>query len=253
MDSAPPTSSPALVVSLHDAHPGSLGRIRDQVEALYRWGVDHTSILVVPEWHHGPPTAKNAGAVEQFTQWQADGHELVLHGYYHDRQGQVTTAGNLFWTKLYTNSEAEFLDLERELAAERIRKGRALFGRLGWRCDGFIAPAWLMARHVPATLRNQHFAYTNTLRSFHNFARSREVATQSLCWSTRALWRRQCSVGWNAHLLNRLLRQRPELLRISLHPDDLTYPPIARQVEDCLKRALQSGYKPTTYAEYAEG
>lgn len=267
----PPTPSrsarpPALVVSLHDAHPGSIERLRGQLCALRKWGVAQTSILVVPNWHHGPPTADDARTVELANEWQAGGHELVLHGHFHDRVGQATTAGNVFWTKFYTSSEAEFLDLAEEEAAARISTGQKLFDQLNWTCQGFIAPAWLMAPHVPATLRALGFSYTNTLRTFQPLGDARGSAgqtlptlpvlpaplpTQSLCWSTRAAWRRSCSLAWNAHLLKRLLREGPPLLRLSLHPDDLTFPALRQQIERGVKTALQSGYEPTTYAEYA--
>ncbi|MEM1057981.1 MAG: polysaccharide deacetylase family protein [Verrucomicrobiota bacterium] len=253
MDS--PSSPPALVVSLHDAHPGSIERIRGQLCALRKWGVERTSILMVPEWHHGAPTPQDPRTVELATGWQREGHELVLHGYFHDRVGLATTAGNLFWTRLYTNQEAEFLDLTEAEAAARLKKGRALFGELGWAGPGFIAPAWLMAPHLPATLRQLGFAYTNTLRHFLPLGGPGDAPepSQSLCWSTRASWRRTCSLAWNARLLERLLRARPPLLRISLHPDDLTFAPIREQIERSVKRALQSGYKPTSYADYAAG
>ncbi len=269
-----PTSSsaPALVVSLHDAHPGSIERIRGQLCALKKWGVETTSILMVPEFHHGTPTAEDARTVDLATGWQTDGHELVLHGYYHDRVGQATTAGNVFWTKFYTSSEAEFLDFEKKEAASRVTKGRELFDQLNWTCDGFIAPAWLMAPHVPAMLQAVGFTYTNTLKTLQPLAVDGEVQhpranlglfneetvpaplfTQSLCWSTRAAWRRSCSLAWNAYLLKKLLRERPPLLRISLHPDDLTFPPIREQIEQSVKTALQSGYRATSYRQYVAG
>lgn len=257
MSESPTSSAPALVVSLHDAHPGSIERIRGQLCALKKWGVETTSILMVPEWHHGTPTAEDARTVELATGWQRDGHELVLHGYFHDRVGQATTAGNFFWTKFYTNSEAEFLDFIEQEAEARVKKGRELFGQLNWTCDGFIAPAWLMAPHVPAMLQRLGFAFTNTLKTFQPLEGVNEVPaplfTQSLCWSTRAAWRRSCSLAWNAHLLKKLLRERPPLLRISLHPDDLTFPPIREQIEHCVKTTLQSGYRATSYRQYVAG
>jgi hypothetical protein len=235
-----------LVVSLHDLHPGSLGAIAEQRRLLAEWGVARRSVLVVPQFHHGARFEEMGGEVRA---WQGEGDEMVLHGYYHDLLDQGEKVANLFWTRLYTNGEAEFLDLSRAEARLRLERGRRELEKEGLEVRGFIAPAWLMASYLPVMLAEMGFAHTTTVSHFFSLKRGRTISSQSLCWSTRAAWRRACSLGWNRHLLGRSLENR--LLRISLHPDDLTHVAIRKQIERSVKTALDAGFQAVTYAEYA--
>ena len=244
--------TPRLVVSLHDLHPGSRERIAAQREALASWGVARRSLLVVPEFHHGP-ASDGAEAAAWVRRWQEEGDEVVLHGFYHDRLGREDRLANLFWTRFYTNGEAEFLDLPGAEARRRLEEGKRRFAEAGFAVKGFIAPAWLMAPGLTGLLAELGFAHTTTLRQFLNLATGTATDAQSLCWSTRADWRRGASLAWNHFLCARLLRERGPLLRISLHPDDLRHAAIRQQIERCVKSALDAGYKPVTYADYAAG
>jgi len=240
----------ALVVSLHDVHPGSRERIATQRKALSAWGVPRRSLLVVPEFHHGPP-ADEPGHATWLRECRDQGDEIVLHGYFHDRKGQGESLRNLFWTRFYTNREAEFLDLPPNEARARIERGHNRLVAAGLAPSGFIAPAWLMAPGLPALLAEMGFGYTNTLGTFLDLARNRTIATQSLCWSTRSAWRRTVSLGWNRLLFRRL--RGKSLLRVSLHPDDLAYVAIRKQIERIVKTALDAGYEPITYADHVAG
>jgi hypothetical protein len=252
------TAQRSLVVSLHDAHPGSCQWIGRQVEALADWGVPTTSILVVPRWHEDPtinfePFGGDRGFIDRVTAWQRAGHELVLHGYYHRRVGPQArdTLANVFWTRLYTNNEAEFLDLPENEAKARIADGLRLFASLGWKASGFIAPAWLMASYLPNLLQTMGFHYTNRLRDFQPLQNATQpIASQSLCWSTRAGWRRVLSQIWNPCLFRRLSAKMC-LLRFSLHPNDFCHKSIRSQIHSLVQAALQAGYRPTTYHSIA--
>jgi predicted deacetylase len=240
----------ALVVSLHDAHPGSRAAIEEQIAFLAERGVAQTSILIVPEFHHGLPTGADPGFCQAATQWQAAGHELVLHGYFHDRLGAPReTLATLFWTRLYTNREAEFLDLPPAAARERLQRGLAFFAKQGWTARGFIAPAWLMTRTLPDLLRELGFTYTNRLGDLIPLAPDRKIIpAQSLCYSTRSAWRRFASAAWNRQLYGWV--REGELVRLSLHPRDLEFPLLRRQIDQVVRASLKRGFEPTTYADY---
>ena len=259
----------SLIVSLHDAHPGSRGQIAEQVAFLGTYGVTCSSILVVPEFHHGASAGGDGEFWDAVSAWQGAGHELVLHGYYHDRaESPRETLSTVFWTRLYTNREAEFLDLPREVARDRLARGHKLFESLGWRARGFVAPAWLMAAWVPGILAEMGFAYTTTLREIVPLTAGTNLAaaptdgqagtpvavppmlivSQSLCYSTRASWRRFASSVWNKHLFGRL--RETNLIRLSLHPRDLEFPLLRRQIDQILRAAFKSGFEPTTYGDH---
>lgn len=240
-----------LIVSLHDAHPGSHTAIAEQVAFLKNYGVHCSSILVVPEFHHRGSVLQDKAFCGAVSEWQALGHEIVLHGFFHDRQeSPPEKLSTVFWTRLYTNREAEFLDLPRETARLRLERGRALFGSLGWNAKGFVAPAWLMAGGLPNLLAELGFAYTTRLREIIPLlpGLNRLHASQSLCYSTRSGWRRLASALWNKYLYGRL--RETDLVRLSLHPRDLEFPLMRRQIDQILRASFKRGFEPTTYADY---
>jgi predicted deacetylase len=245
------TTAKTLIVSLHDVHPGSQAAIAEQIAFLAERGVGATSLLVVPDFHHAAPVAKHSGFCEAVSAWQNDGHEIVLHGYFHDRrESPRENLATLFWTRLYTNREAEFLDLPLDEARVRLRRGRELFAERGWRTPGFIAPAWLMAPRLPALLTELGFTYTNRLRDIVRLSRRGAVSipAQSLCYSTRAGWRRLASAVWNKQLFGKLCETN--LIRLSLHPRDLEFPLLRRQIDQIVRASLKRGFEPSTYADY---
>jgi len=248
------TESPAqksLIVSLHDAHPGSHAQIAEQVALLAGYGITRSSILVVPEFHHGGSLLQDKAFCAAVSGWQAQGHEIVLHGYFHDRrESPPENLATLFWTRLYTNREAEFLDLPRGTARLRLERGRALFESLGWRATGFVAPAWLMAGGLTNLLAEMGFAYTTLVNGIVPLlpGLNRVKSSQSLCYSTRAAWRRVASGVWNKYLYGRL--RDTDLVRLSLHPRDLEFPLMRRQIDQILRASLKRGFQPTTYGDY---
>jgi len=247
------TASPAksLIVSLHDAHPGSHAAIAEQVAFLAGYGITRSSILVVPEFHHRGSVLQDKDFCSAVSDWQKQGHEIVLHGYFHDRQeSPPEKLSTLFWTRLYTNREAEFLDLPRETARLRLERGLALFKSQGWNTRGFVAPAWLMADGLTNLLAEMNFAYTTRVGEIIPLlpGLNQIKSSRSLCYSTRAGWRRFVSGVWNKHLYGRL--RETDLVRLSLHPRDLEFPLMRRQIDQILRASLKRGFQPTTYGDY---
>jgi predicted deacetylase len=245
------SATKSLIVSLHDAHPGSHAAVAEQIAFLAQYGIDRSSILVVPEFHHRGSMLQDKSFCDAVTAWQGRGNEIVLHGYFHDRrESPPEKFSTVFWTRLYTNREAEFLDLPTATARLRLERGRSLFASQGWRTAGFIAPAWLMAPGLTSLLAELGFAYTTRLREVIPLLPgiNRPVASQSLCYSTRASWRRLASGIWNKYLYGRL--RDTNLIRLSLHPCDLEFPLMRRQIDQILRASLKRGFQPTTYGDY---
>jgi predicted deacetylase len=205
------------------------------------------SILVIPKYHMKKHLDEDRASLEFLDKRHEAGNELVVHGFYH--YVKDPRAGNFFWNRLYTNRESEFLDLSDGEVRHRIQLGLDLWESRGWKASGFIAPAWLMPKKQDAILRNMGLKYTNRLRSISLLQKKKEIQTTSLCYSARAGWRRQVSLSWNQALFNRL-RKEP-VIRLSLHPADLTYDPIRQQIREILEMALAEDYRPVTYARYA--
>lgn len=239
-----------LIVSLHDVHPGSLAAVMEQREVLRMLGVGQCSLLMVPRFHHETKIVNSPETIAWGTQCQLRGDELVLHGYYHDCVGQPETIKNIFWSRFYTARESEFLDLHEIKVRERIERGRGVFAQCGWTAHGFIAPAWLMGPKVTTILREVGFTYTNTANGIYLLNQGDKfVPCRSLCWSVRSAWRRLLSPMWNHWLFGRNAGHTP--MRISLHPRDFEFVTIRKQITTLVKRALDAGYEPISYASYA--
>lgn len=223
------TPRPALVVSIHDVSPLTQKVTDEILRDLKEVGVERTSLLVIPDHHHKAMIGEDSGFCEWLRGLQRDGHEVVLHGYYHKRPKKE---GGGWWQRLvtehYTAGEGEFFDLTENQARVRLEKARQEFAAEGFHPTGFIAPAWLLGQDAETAVRKAGFVYTTRLQNFKDLSSGREDPSQSLVWSVRSGWRRAVSLRWNAFLARKLAGN--PLLRVGLHPPDWTYPAIKRQI-----------------------
>ena len=235
----------ALVVSLHDVSPQTQPACVEILAELAALGVPRCSLLVIPDHHRrGHFLADTACSVWLRAQ-AAAGHELVMHGYHHERaRRDGESVGAKLTTRIYTADEGEFYDLDRAAAAALVERARADFRQLGIEPAGFIAPAWLLSVEAEAALRELGCAYTTRLGSVTDLQSGRVFQSQSLVWSVRSAGRRQASLAWNAVLFRRLAAN--PLLRISIHPVDLRHPKIWKQIRELIARAL-ADREPLTY------
>jgi predicted deacetylase len=209
-------------------------------------GVSRTSLLVIPNHHHKAPMLEDAGFCRWLGEMAVLGHEVVLHGYYHQRPVGGEWRHRVV-TEYYTAGEGEFFDLTEMEADWRLRKGLEEFSEAGLHPTGFIAPAWLLGENAERAVKSAGFAYTTRLKNFKDLASGRENSSQSLVWSVRAAWRRIASVWWNQSLAGRLIGN--PLFRVGLHPPDWDHPAIREQVERLIAAAL-AGREVMTYEDW---
>src|SRR5215831_16482670 len=139
----------SLVVSLHDVAPSTQPITSTIISELARHGVRVCSILVVPDYHHQGIFAKHREFVTWLRGLEADGHEIVIHGYFHERPPhKKETLRDKLLTRFYTRNEGEFYDLSYEEALRRVTTARDEFRTLGLKPRGFIAPAWLLGNEA---------------------------------------------------------------------------------------------------------
>lgn len=236
------------VVSVHDVAPPTWQKSARIVEELRRFGIGVCSLLVVPDYHHSGLSMENAKFVKWLRDCEEDGHEIVAHGYYHQRDRRESeSVRDMFITRLYTSDEGEFYDLAYAEARERVGKARAQFEGVGLKPCGFIAPAWLLGAEAELAVADEGFEYTTRLTSVRDLRIGADTRARSLVHSVRDEWRRKVSLAWNA-MLFRHLGDAP-LLRLGLHPPDLDHTAIWRQVEaQC--RAISDTHTPTTYRDW---
>ena len=243
------TSPLTLIVSIHDVSPLTRDVVEIMLADLAAVGVAQTSLLVIPNHHHKAPLTEDRSCQTWLEEKQRAGHEIVLHGYFHQRpRSRSGWAGRLV-TEYYTAGEGEFYDLTEREARERLETAKAEFTRAGFHPVGFIAPAWLLGAEAERAVREAGFRYTTRLTNVKDLRTGRETASQSLVWSVRSGWRRRVSLWWNARLARRLTAN--PLLRVGLHPPDWTHPAIRAQAL-ALIRAARAGREVLTYAEWLQ-
>src|SRR5260370_7794677 len=102
-----------LVVSIHDVSPltqASCARILDDLREI---GVAIASLLIIPNHHERAPVTE----YEEFRGWLKakvnEGHEPILHGYFHARSPKNTDAGIVkFTNQIYTAGHGQFYYLD---------------------------------------------------------------------------------------------------------------------------------------------
>lgn len=226
----------ALVVSLHDVSPLTRDVFTSMLRELADVGVTKTSLLVIPNHHHRGHMLEDAGFCRWVEGLAKAGHEVVVHGYYHQRSPRGDETAKQRWvTNVYTMGEGEFYDLSEEEAAELLARAKADFSKLDVpEPRGFIAPAWLLGTAAAGAVKRAGFQYTTYLTHLESIAWKHydpaqdRVRSQSLVYSCRNVWRRVCSLLWNASLRRRLWKA--PLLRLGLHPPDHRHSRIWQQI-----------------------
>lgn len=237
-----------LVVSVHDVAPATRPKCEHLVAELAKRGARVCSLLVVPDYHHrGAATADR-----EFVQWlrdlEAAGHEIVIHGYFHQRpRAARETLRAKIITRSYTNDEGEFYDLGYEEAFRRITRAKEEFAAAGLKPRGFIAPAWLLSAEAERAAADAEMEYTTRLTSVRDLRTQQTFLSRSLVYSVRNSWRRSASLAWNGALA-RLLADT-KLIRLGLHPPDLDHPAIWNQITRLVEKLSQTR-KPTTYRDW---
>ena len=229
----------ALVVSIHDIAPATRARVEPMLAQLEKCGGPRCSLLVVPNYHRTGPSLGDSSFIAWLRTLEAQGHEIVIHGFYHQRtRREAESARQKILTRVYTADEGEFYDLDYEEALRLISKAQSEFATHDFHPNGFIAPAWLLGPEAERAVVDAGLRYTTTLRVVRDFAAGKEFISQSLVYSVRSDWRCALSLLWNRTLFRHLTKN--PLLRLGLHPPDLDHPGVWRQINALIARALRT-------------
>jgi len=238
----------SLVVSIHDVAPITRPPIERILTDLKSAGVRVTSLLVVPDYHHRGKSVDDASFASWLRDLEADGHEIVIHGYFHDRPRRDSEGmREKFLTHVYTQDEAEFFDLEYDEAFARITQARDEFRGARLSPIGFIAPAWLVNSEGERAARDADMQYTTRIATVIDLLTGEREPSRALVYSTRSAWRRAASLSWNAALARRLTVA--QLVRLSIHPPDIESGNIWKQIIRLTCRFSRTR-KATTYRDW---
>lgn len=248
MLSAAATPDRCCVVSLHDVAPSTQAQSVEILGELKTTGITVTSLLVVPDYHHRGKSMENAGFVSWLRELEEAGHEIVIHGYFHERPRRDDEGlREKILTRFYTSDEGEFFDLGYDEALARITRARDEFRSAKLSPIGFIAPAWLLGREAEEAAREAGMQYTTRLGSVTDLLTNESQPARSLVYSTRAAWRQTASLAWNAAFVR--AAEMRELVRLSIHPNDFAMPKIRAQILTLATR-FAGTRKPMTYRDW---
>jgi predicted deacetylase len=238
----------SLVVSVHDVAPATRSRVEEILAELAHHGVSVCSLLVVPNYHHGGCFAEDQAFVRWLQDLETKGHEIVIHGYFHQRpRRDGEKPAEKFFTQVYTNGEGEFYDLDYDEAFRRISRAREEFSQAGLTPRGFIAPAWLLGAAAERAAADAEMEYTTRLTGVRDLRSGEDFPARTLAYSVRSGWRRTVSLAWNTALVHHLAGAA--LARVSIHPPDRDHPEIWRQILRLTDRLIQNRTA-TTYRDW---
>jgi predicted deacetylase len=236
------------VVSIHDVAPPTRTASEKILDELSRRGVRNCSLLVVPNYHQTGAAIADRSFVQWLRELESDGHEIVVHGFFHQRPRRPReTLRERFITRIYTSDEGEFFDLSYAEALRRITRARDEFLAAGLKPRGFIAPAWLLGSEAERAAADAEMEYTTRLATVRDLRSGEEFAARSLVYSVRNAWRRASSLAWNG-VLARVMAGAP-LMRLAIHPPDLEHESVWRQILG-LAELLAERRTPTTYRDW---
>jgi len=224
---------------IHDATPAYASEIRamlrDVVPVLGR----RLSFAVVPDWHGHWPLAAHSDFCRLLRESAGD---LLLHGYFHQRQRSHGPISML------TGRSDEMNGLDLDETRRTVERAQHVFTEtFGAAGRGFVAPAW-QAGHVSVHDGNAlQLEYVLGFFSLESRA-GRKVPLATCTWDCgRWSW-----LGYGGHGIGRLLRSLDRGVPVlAVHPRDLDrgfWPGILQLTEELVDR----GYQPSTLTELLE-
>jgi len=234
-----------LVVSVHDVAPGSALASQAWFRELDRRGI-RSSLLVVPGPWRGGALASEPAFAGLLRERAAHGDEIVQHGWQHcvgaDRAGWRAVT-----EKALARGAGEFAAISEPAAALRLRAGRKVLDELGLTTTGFTAPGWL---HSPGTLRAlkaQGFRYTTTHTSVLDLRTGARIT--GFAFSHRPGGTGETMAARMMLSGTRTVARLGGLIRIALHPDDLSRPGLRTVTLNAIEECIDAGAVPVTYGD----
>jgi hypothetical protein len=232
-----------LVVSVHDVAPGSARQSRAWLDELDRRGIPASLLVVAGPWR-GASLAADASFASYLRERVHAGDEIVQHGWRHcagaDRAGWRSVT-----ERALARGAGEFAAVSQQAAALRLRAGRAVLNDAGLATDAFTAPGWLHSPGALKALREKGFRYTTTHAGVLELGTGHRITGPALS--------HRPGVAGEAIaarlLLNaaRTITRMGGLVRIALHPDDLSRPGLPSVTLTAIDDCLQAGAVATTY------
>lgn len=220
-----------LLVAIHDVTPAFEPEISELWARCARRDIQ-PALFVVPNWHGEWPLERFPRFVRWLLARAADGAEIFVHGERHDELGSSRRLAEEFRALGRTDGEAEFLVLDEVDARTRMARGLAVLRRCGLHPVGFVPPAWLWRPGTAGIVASLGLPVSEDDGAVYLHQRATKLESPVLRWSVRTRARALLSAAvvaaqsrwYDGHWL----------MRIALHPKDLTHEATASSVEHML-------------------
>ena len=217
-------------VTLHDVSPAFDAEIEVLLSCCHARGI-RPGLLVVPNYHGVADLRAAPRYVARLRALQASGHQVFLHGYFHQARKVPMTARRLFRQRIVSAGEAEFADVSEDEGTALLERGMQLFAELGLRIDGFVAPAWSILPWLHSALKNKNVDYTETHLRVYNPVRGLSRASMVYNFASRSV-PRIASTSLFCRVARPLSRLLPS--RLALHPGDVRSPLLRNELASAL-------------------
>jgi predicted deacetylase len=222
-------------VSIHDVSPAWASEVEDALAACARVGVK-PALLVVPNFHGEAPLLEDAGFCARLRELQADGHEIYLHGFFHQSRAKTTDRGAararwLFAQRVVSGGEAEYSDVTRDEARARLDDGERVLREAGLRIDGFVAPAWSFRPWLLPMLAERGYAFTEDHMRVYDPRARRTRPSVVLNYASRSPARLFSTVAYC-----RIAKYARAVVpaRVAIHPADMRFLLLRREIDHLL-------------------
>lgn len=242
-------ATPRLVVSVHDVAPATAEQTVQWCSDVDSLGIP-VSLLVIPGVWRAMRLADAPDLARLLAQRVRHGDEIVLHGLTH-AAGPAGPRYRRAVGHLVARGAAEFAALDEGEARRRLREGRAALERAGLRAFGFTPPGWLASPGAVAALAAEGFTYLTTHRGLHDLRTRRTHPGFALSHRPGGF-----GEGLGVALMRRVAQRstaRGGLIRIALHPDDLSRPGLREATLRTIEAVLAAGGRAMTYGDLAAG
>lgn len=223
-------------VSIHDVSPAFRREFLLALEIAHAAGVK-PALLVVPNYHGRAPLLDAPDFVDELRALAKDGHEIMLHGFFHRTQeasGAATLgaqAQRAFFQKVVSAGEAEFAHLAPEEATRLLDDGERVLREADLSACGFVAPAWSKPKWLVDMLGQRGVRYTEDHLRVYAPVAKRARASMVLNYASRSIPRMFSTVAYA-----RLARPARRLLptRIAMHPADMNFALLRNETKSLL-------------------
>lgn len=234
-----------MVISVHDVAPASATPTEVWLEALDRRGLP-SSLLVIPGRWHGDALAERPSLQAFLRTRQRGGDEIVQHGWRHEA-GADACGWRAVAARTVARGSGEFAALSGPAALMRLRAGSAVLAAAGLATKAFTAPGWL---HSPGTLnalRQFGFTHTTTHTAVVDLVAGRQV--RGLAFSHRPGGAGERAAARMLRVGVRAAARTGGLVRVALHPDDISRPGLVGTTLAAIDEAIDLGAEAVTYRE----